>query len=696
MDRDRQHPGLVPEDRLDTVAVVDVDVHVGDPFGPLTEEPRDRDGRIVVDTEAARTGGHRVMEAARGVEGVEHIAAPDGAGCLHGGTRDQGAGLVHPVEDRVVSRAVAEPGPVALLSAARGLRRLEVLLRMDQPEGVVGRRLAGEHLHTVEPVQARGGDQIPCEEHPVRPERMTGAMVVDPRLRAPDESGIAAHGTERTAATVRSSRREASSSESESGGPSTTRSPFVPSTCPVEEYRSSPDSRAASRMRSAALSARRNGSFVSRSRTSSIPISRPRPRTSPTAGASASSVRSPSRRRAPSSRLRSTRPAFSSPRTARPAAAPSAIVGPRESVDEPRAAGDRLVHPTRCRGEPERDVAARGSLPRREDVRPDVPMVHPEPSPRPAEAGHHFVRDQHHVVSPTDLRDRRPVVVGRDRRAERGTGDRLRDERRDRVFAVGGDHLLQLRGLPRPAPVWMLGVLAAELVSGRDVEEPAEPGRVGLAEWRLPRGVQGAERVPVVRAPPSDHDRAPTSALREVVGARHLHGSLHGLGAPRHRVDPRVVHRQDAGDLLRVGLDRPGRERSRMDILRPLQLLADRGDHRRHAVADVHDDRAAGAVQVARAVGVGDPGAVRGHGRRQVTGRPREHVAHVGQATSCRCGRGRAPHGGAGARPRWAEASRRDSGATRGSHAMFARTSSSRTPGCIVCSVISPVSPSKA
>ena len=78
-------------------------------------------------------------------------------------------------------------------------------------------------------------------------------------------------------------------------------------------------------MRSATVAERGNGSFVSRSRTSSIPIISPRPRTSPTVGASASASRRPSRRRAPSSRLRSTSPAFSSPRTARPAAAPSAL-----------------------------------------------------------------------------------------------------------------------------------------------------------------------------------------------------------------------------------------------------------------------------------------------------------------------------------------------------------------------------------
>ena len=50
--RDREHPRVVPERALDPVAVVDVDVDVGHPLRALLEQPRDRDGRVVVDAEA--------------------------------------------------------------------------------------------------------------------------------------------------------------------------------------------------------------------------------------------------------------------------------------------------------------------------------------------------------------------------------------------------------------------------------------------------------------------------------------------------------------------------------------------------------------------------------------------------------------------------------------------------------------------
>ncbi len=125
VDRDREHARLVPEDRLDAVAVMDVDVDVGDSLGAFPKQPGDRDGRVVVDAEAARPGGHRVVQSAGGVERVELLPSPDGAGGLDGGACHQRAGLVHPVEDRVVPGAVAEPAPVALHPAPGGLRRLD-------------------------------------------------------------------------------------------------------------------------------------------------------------------------------------------------------------------------------------------------------------------------------------------------------------------------------------------------------------------------------------------------------------------------------------------------------------------------------------------------------------------------------------------------------------------------------------------
>ena len=66
--------GIVPEDRLRTVAVMHVDVDVGDPLHALGEHPRDRDRRIVVDAEPRGSAGHRVVQAARRVERVRDLA----------------------------------------------------------------------------------------------------------------------------------------------------------------------------------------------------------------------------------------------------------------------------------------------------------------------------------------------------------------------------------------------------------------------------------------------------------------------------------------------------------------------------------------------------------------------------------------------------------------------------------------------
>ena len=54
VERDGQHPGLVVEDLLHAVAVVGVDVDVGNPLHPVVQHPGDGHRRVVVDAEAAR------------------------------------------------------------------------------------------------------------------------------------------------------------------------------------------------------------------------------------------------------------------------------------------------------------------------------------------------------------------------------------------------------------------------------------------------------------------------------------------------------------------------------------------------------------------------------------------------------------------------------------------------------------------
>ena len=62
-------------------------------------------------------------------------------------------------------------------------------------------------------------------------------------------------------------------------------------------------------------------------------------------------------------------------------------------------------------------------------------MIDPEPAAGAAEAGHHLVGDEQHTVTPADIGDGRPVVVGRDGGGQRGADDGLGHERGDRPGA---------------------------------------------------------------------------------------------------------------------------------------------------------------------------------------------------------------------------------------------------------------------
>ena len=118
--RDRQHPRVVVEDRLDAVAVVDVDVDVGDLLHALVEQPLDADGDVVVDAEAARAVAHRVVQAAGDVGAVEALAGVHLAEGLEAGADHVRRREVHVGEDRVV---VGGEPVVVELDRARVLAR---------------------------------------------------------------------------------------------------------------------------------------------------------------------------------------------------------------------------------------------------------------------------------------------------------------------------------------------------------------------------------------------------------------------------------------------------------------------------------------------------------------------------------------------------------------------------------------------
>ena|SRR5213078_1584817 len=175
------------------------------------------------------------MKPARRVEGVVASLGPDRPRRGHGRARNDGPSLVHAIEDGVVSGAVAETTPVARFAVARAAGRIDERWRVDQLQRRVVGRLDPERLDVWTPIEFVRVDQIPRQEHAVGTEWMLRTVVVDARIGGDDQADALAHPTDRTAATVRSTRIPASSSVRMNGGPSMTRSPFLPPTWPVDE-----------------------------------------------------------------------------------------------------------------------------------------------------------------------------------------------------------------------------------------------------------------------------------------------------------------------------------------------------------------------------------------------------------------------------------------------------------------------------
>src|ERR671910_691495 len=235
--RDGEDTRVVVEDRLRAVAVVHVDVDVGNTFGAFAQEPRDGNGGIVVHAEPRGSRGHRVVQTARRVERVSDGAIEGRARRDDGRTRDERTGLVHLREDGIVARPVAEPLPVAVLAVPRSARRVDELRGVDELELGVIRRATLQTHDVGASEQAARLDELPRIEHSLWSEGMSRTVVVDPGLGTDDEACSAAHPDVATAAmasAVRSTMRRLSSSVIVNGGPSISRSPS-PSMCPTLE-----------------------------------------------------------------------------------------------------------------------------------------------------------------------------------------------------------------------------------------------------------------------------------------------------------------------------------------------------------------------------------------------------------------------------------------------------------------------------
>ena len=173
---DGQHPRVVVEDRLDTVAVVDVDVDVRDPLRAFVEQPPDAHRDVVVDAEAARPARHRVVEPAGDVGAVDALAGPDPAERLLAGTDDVRRRVVHAAEDGVV--VGAETAQLLSGSRARAHPPHGVDQRgvVDGGDQVVGRHRGRDLLEAVE--HAGLGGEPHRQVDPERAHRVVGPEVV--------------------------------------------------------------------------------------------------------------------------------------------------------------------------------------------------------------------------------------------------------------------------------------------------------------------------------------------------------------------------------------------------------------------------------------------------------------------------------------------------------------------------------------
>ena len=168
----RQHARVVPVDRLDPVAVMDVEVHVQD-AQPVPPRTGDRQRRVVVDAEPRGSVGHRVMEPATRMEGVLDVAAQHRLDPPDRPAGDHRPGLVHPSERRIVT-ALADAG----LRRPERIHRepldcVDVAPRMAPQQLVVGGRLGRKSR-----LGPDGPHQLDPRTEPPRCQRMPGPEVV--------------------------------------------------------------------------------------------------------------------------------------------------------------------------------------------------------------------------------------------------------------------------------------------------------------------------------------------------------------------------------------------------------------------------------------------------------------------------------------------------------------------------------------
>ncbi len=203
---DGQYPRVVIKRGLYPVAVVRVDVHVGDALGALPQQPGDRDRDVVVHAEPAGMRGHGVVHAARDAGPVLGRPGPHRAGRGRGRPGHQRRCLVHAGEDRVVLGAQPEhplgaqlgfrqavPGVGMLSPPADRLHIRDVPRVVDQLQVCIGGRGRGGHGHAGQVPQPELMREPHGQLHPHRRHRMLGPEVIVDQALVPRHVHRAGH-----------------------------------------------------------------------------------------------------------------------------------------------------------------------------------------------------------------------------------------------------------------------------------------------------------------------------------------------------------------------------------------------------------------------------------------------------------------------------------------------------------------------
>ena len=420
--------------------------------------------------------------------------------------------------------------------------------------------------------RAVGGDQVPGEQHTLRPQRVPRSVVVDPRLGRDHEAGGPAHATERDRG-----RRALDEHRRVVVGEHEGRAEHHQvAVAPVDVARRGVQQQAG-------VARRRERPVRSR-----VPSARTAPWSRGRARARCrSSCRARARRRRPRRRR--------APRRGRRAGvAPSAAARATRSPLAQHARAPRRPPPLRAPlcdhvkpcTKPVVDTAsntvAAGAaakpngtyplvvpLPGGHDVGTHPPVVDAEPAACAAHAGHDLVGDHQHSVATADLDDDRPVVLARHGGAEGRAGHRFRDEGGDRVRGRLRDHALELGRVPRAARL-------------RD----AAGSRTGTRTRRARAGSGPATGCRACGAVPCRSRRAHrgccrgrrcaarsrrTATARRAPGDRRVRASARSR-RPRCRPTPGTAGRRRSGaagaSVVGVALERAGREHRAVHVLR--------------------------------------------------------------------------------------------------------------------------------